>query len=585
MKIEQIKIENYKEEVSNQSEQIIASNVGDTLNIEIDNIEKISTIIGQNDCGKSNICDAILKVLDFEQRKKPFLESDSTMANKKPIHIQIKLSVDDLTIDQCAIIREYIHKDSNNNKYVIVRLKSTYNNEILEYEDSLYIGDPKLDEIEVQPYRQNALDKILSVIYINPSYNKEKEQKNFFSFKEEINKEREKMFSNKIEDRLNELKNDIQEEDNIQEMQTEINQQGKFREILDGIKFEIVPNIRMNSIYKSLDIVTLNENGTELNNIGDGKNKIFSMLLKNKTYDNEKKKIYIVEEPENHLYVLLQRYYVEALMSLNPDQLLITTHSPYIIDFEKNNQIIKVDYNSKNSFRNILKYSINNESFQKLGYLINAEVAEMLYYNNVLLVEGESEKYFYNLLLIKDEKFHEFIVKNKFGIFAVNGIAFEPIKKMLEALGVNVFIKTDNDIFPVQNKKNVYRYAGLERCIKYIKEETKNKLKKLLGWEDFDKEKFRFEGEDTKIINIESKIHQISKILFEDNILFSVHNEGFEKDFLDYIGYDKLKYNNAFNFLKKAKLKNLHEFICENSIDICINNNDKNSILVRFMNE
>lgn len=568
MKIESLKIENYR-----------------GLNIEIDHLESISTIIGQNDSGKSNICEAILKVLDFEKRKKPFLESDSTMANKEPINIQIKLLLDNLSTDQYAIIREYIHKDNENNKYIVVRLESIYNNEILEYEDSLYIGDPKVDEIEVQAYHQNALDKILSVIYINPSYNKEKEQKNFFSFKEESNKENEKVFSNQIEDRLNQLKNDIQKEENIKEMQMDINQQGKFGEILDGVKFEIVPNIRMNSIYKSLDIVTLNEDGNEINNIGDGKNKIFSMLLKNKTYDDEKKKIYIVEEPENHLYVLLQRYYIEALMSLNPDQLLITTHSPYIIDFEKNNQIIKLNYDSKSNLRNILKYTINNEEFKKLGYLINSEVAEMLYYNNVLLVEGESEKYFYNLLLINDENFHKFIIKHKFGIFAVNGIAFETIKNLLESLGVKVFIKTDNDIFKVQNTENIYRYAGLERCIKYIKEETKNKLKELLEWENFDKEKFRFEGENTKITSIESKVDKISAILFNDNILFSTHNDGFEKDFLDYIDYDKTKYDEAFKFLKKAKLKNLHEFICENTIDIRINETNKNSILVRFINE
>jgi predicted ATP-dependent endonuclease of OLD family len=100
----------------------------------------------------------------------------------------------------------------------------------------------------------------------------------------------------------------------------------------------------------------------------------------------------------------------------------------------------------------------------------------MLYYNNVLLVEGESEKYFYNLLLIKDINFHKYIFEKRFGIFAVNGIAFEMIKKLLEALGVNVFIKTDNDIFKVQNTDETYRYAGLERCIKYLKTQSRSQI-------------------------------------------------------------------------------------------------------------
>ena len=42
---------------------------------------------------------------------------------------------------------------------------------------------------------------------------------------------------------------------------------------------------------------------------------------------------------------------------------------------------------------------------------------------------------------------------------------------------------------------------------------------------------------------------------------------------------------NPLKFLKKAKLKNLHEFINENDIDISINNTNKESILVRFLNE
>lgn len=568
MKIESLMIKNYR-----------------GLDIEIDHIENISTIIGQNDSGKSNICEAILKVLDFEKRKQVFIETDSTMGNKEPIEIKIKLLLDDLTIDQYALIREYIHKDENDNKYIVVRLVSEYNSEILEYEDSLYLGDPDIDETEIQAYRQNPLDKILSVIYINPSYNKEREEKQFFLYKEEDNKEQQKMFSNKIEDRLEELKQDIQSETNIIEMQEEINEYGRFEDLLDKLKFEVVPNIRLNNIYKSLEILTLDKDGKELNNIGDGKNKIFSMLLKSKIYSNEKKKIYIVEEPENHLYVLLQKYYIEALKSLNPDQLIITTHSPYIVDFEKTNQIIKVDYNVKNNTRGILKHYINNDEFKKLGYLINSEVAEMLYYNNVLLVEGESEKYFYNLLLIKDMNFHKYIFENRFGIFAVNGIAFEMVKELLEALGVNVFIKTDNDIFKVQNTEETYRYAGLERCIKYLKAQSKEKVKQLLGWDDLNKERFRFDGENTKIKIIEEKITDIINIMRENNILISNHNDGFEKDFLDYIEYPQEKYKEAFEYLKKAKLKNLHEFICENKIDISINDINKNSILLGFMNE
>ena len=41
------------------------------LAINIDTIEKVSIIIGQNDSGKTYICSAILKVLDLQQKMCP----------------------------------------------------------------------------------------------------------------------------------------------------------------------------------------------------------------------------------------------------------------------------------------------------------------------------------------------------------------------------------------------------------------------------------------------------------------------------------------------------------------------------------
>ena len=139
------------------------------LDIEIDHIESISTIIGQNDSGKSNICEAILKVLDFEKRKQVFLETDSTMGNKEPIEIRIKLLLDDLTVDQYAVIREYIHKDEKENKYVVVRLFSEYNSEILETivgENILTSKEIEFNIFETKKTESNFLEVEANNIYV-----------------------------------------------------------------------------------------------------------------------------------------------------------------------------------------------------------------------------------------------------------------------------------------------------------------------------------------------------------------------------------------------------------------------------------
>ena len=551
------------------------------LDINIDTIEKVSIIIGQNDSGKTNICSAILKVLDYNKRRIPFVLTDSTNSNKEDIVIEIKLTADDLTNEQLALIGNYIHIDESG-KYILVKLISKFNEDTLEYEDTLLYGNSEMDFEEIRINTQTQLDKVLAIVYINPVYDIESSKKEFFKFKESDNKEKGVFFSDNIVNEISNLNKSIQNEEIVNQIQTEINEKGDFTELFEDLKFKVSPNIKEENIYKSLNVVAFDGDDNEYDNIGDGKNKIFSMILKSKIYNDSKQKIFIIEEPENHLYVLLQKVYISALLKMNPSQLIITTHSPYTIDLEKTNQIIKVAYNPIKKERKIYYFDeINNEDFKNFGYLINVEVAEMLYYNNVLLIEGDSEKYFYSLLMSKDIEFCNEINKKRFGIYAVDGIAFKTIKELLEKLGINVFIKTDNDIFKVPRREE-YRYAGLERCIQFLNDDAKEKLKKLLNVEELE---FRFTNIEKKLDVVENNIEDICNLLKENRIIFSHHNDGFEEDF---IGYIKLNSNNtvtdeAIDFLKKAKLKNLHYFINEYNIDIKVNENNRNSVLVGFL--
>ena len=309
------------------------------------------------------------------------------------------------------------------------------------------------------------------------------------------------------------------------------------------------------------------------------------MLLKEKTYDNDKKKIIIVEEPENHLYVLLQKFYIDSLLSFKPSQMLITTHSPYVVDFEKTNQIIKIQriIEGENLIRKIYNYNINNDEFKKYGYLINIEIAEMMYYDKVLLIEGDSEKYFYSLLLSIDKSFRNYIYDNRIGIFSVGGIAFKQTKELLESIGIIVYIKTDNDIFKTRAKDNKKIYAGITRCISYLPENKKDKLKEILSFENLDVSNFEFDESEDKIEIIENNMDKICELFKNNNILFSEHHDGFEKDFLEYIGYSEEDYLDVMDYLKKAKLTNLHTFILENDIDISISDKNKDSILLGFI--
>lgn len=260
------------------------------LNIKLSNVKDVVTIIGQNDSGKSNICQALLKVLDYNKRKIPFQESDSTLSNRADITITIKFDINSLDNDQLAILHEVIHEEGGE-KYLFVKLISKYNSDVLLYEDQLLIGDLEQDFKEYNISRQNPVDKVLSVIYINPIYDTKLETKHFFEYNEAKQIENNNKLSNRVEEAITQLKDTVQNEEALSEMLKDINDLGTFEKMFEGVTFEINPNIHVDNIYKSLEISALDSDGHSINNIGDGKNKIFSMLLKEKTYNDDRKKL------------------------------------------------------------------------------------------------------------------------------------------------------------------------------------------------------------------------------------------------------------------------------------------------------
>lgn len=546
------------------------------LDVNIETINKVSMLIGQNDSGKTNICQAILKVLDYKKRRIPFSLSDSTNSNKQDIIIEICLNAEGLNDEQLGIVGSFI-TIKNDQKYIIAKLVSKYNSETDEYEDSLGYGDPSGDFFEQKNGVQTDLDKVLSIVYISPVYDLQESESNFFSYVEKENKKKSVNFSENISKSINNLNQTIQADLIVKSMQNEINNNEGFSELFEGYNFIINPKIKINNLYKSLDVMPKKDD-IIYEHIGDAKNKLLSTILKSKIYDSDKQMIYIVEEPENHLYVLLQKMYIKSLLELDPKQIIFTTHSPFTIDFEKINQIIKIS-----DCRNIYSFNdINSGDFKKYGYLINVQIAEMLFYDEVLLVEGSSEKYFYSYLMSSDSEFLNRINSKKIGICEIDGIAFRTTKSLLEKLGIAVFIKTDNDIFltPSRDKK---RYAGIIRCLDILSDEENNLFYEATGLKRDD---FFFDVSNENNSIVEEKMDIICDFFYKKRILFSKHTNGFEGDFIDFL---RLNENNideeVINYLKKAKLKNLHFFIQDHKLNISLNDKTKKSILVSFIYE
>ena len=554
------------------------------LDIECNGLDDKTLFIGQNDSGKSNICSAILKVFTLEKRRKALVSSDSTFGNNMDIEFSFKLDLEGLSREQLGLLQDWLYEEENK-YYMDVWMICKYNSDTMQYEDELHFGKIDGDDTIISTSIQNKLDKVLSVVYINPTYDLVSEKKNYFSYKEIKKIENQQALGVSIQNTITDLQRAVREETLFQDVIMDLSDFGL---IFDGMKFELSPNIKVESIFNSLDILNFNDNGNQIDYIGDGKSKVLSMILKAKTIDNNKCKIFIIEEPENHLYVLLQKYYLSALLSLSPHQLIITTHSPFIVDFEKINHIFKVSkvYDEDGMLINQLySFNVDNDDFREFGYLINTEIAEMIYYDTVVLLEGYSEKYFYNMLSIKDENFNKYLTKHRIGLYSIGNVAFQKTKELLNALGINVYIKTDNDITKVKNS-NKYRYTGLKRAYKYLSNVNKNKILTILSITNEEEllDKLTCDEGVLEIPLIEQKMLEIQEICKLDNVLLSEHHEGFEKDFLDYLSVPEENYIEEMKYLKSAKLKNLHEYINENNKDITIKETNKDSILLGFVN-
>ncbi len=560
LKREYIKIENFR-----------------GLSIELEKLDNNFLIMGRNDTGKSNLCYAIRKVLDPLIRRIPLIESDSTNHNKEKISISLKIDVTGISKIQRSKIGELLDT-IDNHEYLSITLEAIYNEELFFYEEKLIIGE--LEHKELPTNKTNKVDSVLDLIYIEPNYNYEKSITNYFMFKKRYNEDNQKSISDNVLQQTTAMNEAIKNDNLVKEMTVEINENIEFDEIFEDVTFDITSKVDVSNIYKSLDISFMND-GKQIGNLGDGKVKTLSMLLKKSSYTKDKAKIILIEEPENHMYPLLQKSYTKLIEQLDMDQFIFTTHSPYIFDLKKMNQIVRLKKEE-----GITKHSsinIDEDTYSIFVYMMNEEIGEILFYDTVLLVEGISEKYFYNALYHYDETFRKFCLSNRLGIFNVAGVDFYPIKNFLGKLGINVLIKTDNDIFKVPYVEEK-RYAGIERVLDCINEKSKKDMCALLDIDEISKDTFRFSQDKEVNEFIESKMEDIQKILIDNGIFLSIGHDGFEEDFLEFIGNEKIPMNDL-KYLQKAKLKNFHKYVIEQKIEFKINNRNKNSILVGFMHE
>jgi len=217
--------------------------------------------------------------------------------------------------------------------------------------------------------------------------------------------------------------------------------------------------IRIEPVYQKQDLsidarVKFLENGREidLQKKGDGtKRRITMALLEFKRDESlissDATTIYLLDEPDTHLHVKAQIELLETLESFaaQNNQIILTTHSPFIINHVMPRQIRMLIPSERN--KTTVKYikseiALENRVLRSLG----VENTYLFFAKKMILVEGETEECFIPILYnrLKNRTLSSSLIKiiNVKGINNIYGFA-EGILQIHDKK--NIFLLYDND--------------------------------------------------------------------------------------------------------------------------------------------
>lgn len=193
----------------------------------------------------------------------------------------------------------------------------------------------------------------------------------------------------------------------------------------------------------------------------------------------EKVVVFAIEEPEAHLHPHQQRRLAEYLSTNMRGQVVLTTHSPQIVERFYQGRILRLVGPDGTNGSRAMGCSVDiDNAMSKLGYRLNPISSEVFFSSGVLLVEGPSERIFYNALAYALGKNLDWL---NISILSVDGVGFTPYVRVCKELGIPYALRTDNDVFG-RGKECRKRLAGVQRLADIAEEfADDDELTSLIG--------------------------------------------------------------------------------------------------------
>lgn len=447
------------------------------------NFNNQSLIIGANDVGKTNLLYALRILLDrgFSDLDLELKESDF-YAYEETNEVIITAFFDDIKED-CILSK--MKGDISGDGNLVIKYLATKGEDY-----RFFCGKSDADE-DLHEYAIPYYRKVLNIKYINS-------KRDFWGY---INKTKNILLQQAKEDRSAETidMDDAlykQISDKLKEVDSQIPELSYVKNATEQINEELNKLAIHNQEQKVVFDTASTDTDSVINKIsitskhgdkklligGEGRlNQIYLSLWASQNriseYSNEVS-ILCVEEPEAYLHPHQQRELARYLCQVLKGQVILTSHSPYIVcEFSPNSimRLYKDDQETKVASDGCS--SVIEEGFDGFGYRMSVLPAEAFFADCVILVEGQSELIFYKTLA---KQIGIDLDRLNISILSVEGVGFYTYAKILGALGIYWVARTDNDIFKIQHQ-DAYRFAGIERGLELAKqscdlEETDEKV-------------------------------------------------------------------------------------------------------------
>lgn len=433
--------------------------------------EGMSVLVGENDCGKSSIIDAIKIVfnnenvvsddfyhdtneiiidIEIEDRSiiKRFMKDGDSVSEQE---ILVKISRDLITkiydeinsdsfedLDKLKLFAKDLGV-SFGGSIGLETLKTRINNKIEELneldddgliikgsipEKVIYFLDGKHFENVEQFFRERFFKKKKSSIWSEKT-------ESGVSIEDEIR--------SNLNDYSNSLTSDIEEKGITDRLRSYLPE-------LDDIS--IKPLFEPKDIQIGLKVKLLEKDGNEINfdKKGDGtKRKITMALLEyGKDIIDDIEPIYIFDEPDTHLHVRSQIDLLNILRSFNEDgvQVVLTTHSPFILNSVEPRQVKLLINEGETKLIPINPDEKVEWGLQALGI----ENVNLFFSRKILIVEGETEEKFIPII---QKRFHGKYLNNIM-VKLVNRKSITDIPRFAEILATfvkpaDIYLLIDND--------------------------------------------------------------------------------------------------------------------------------------------